>query len=173
MQLQFSLHIHKSKLIVHNAKLYHSPKSLMIMYTKILNFDHDPDPFSNVCQQYIEKAIEWETAFVNVFWHYNYFRVWHMYKLTCNLHIDSQINCACRYGHNINHAIFTLISFSILNIQTLYVYIKAPPRVCMKNTAQGGCVERQIQHEVKPSAVFVSRHPPSAVFFIQTSKAVL
>ena len=39
----------------------------------------------------------------------------------------------------------------------------------MKNTAQGGHVERQIQHEVKPSAVFVSRHPPSAVFFIHTS----
>ena len=38
----------------------------------------------------------------------------------------------------------------------------------MKNTAQGG-VERQIQHEAKPSAVFVSRHPLSAVFFRQTS----
>ena len=32
-----------------------------------------------------------------------------------------------------------------------------------------GCVERQIQHEAKPSAVFVLRHPPSAVFFRQTS----
>ena len=39
----------------------------------------------------------------------------------------------------------------------------------MKNTARGGRVERQIQHEAKPSAVFVSRHPPSAVFFIHTS----
>ena len=39
----------------------------------------------------------------------------------------------------------------------------------MKNTARGGHVKRQIQHEVKPSAVFVSRHPPSAVFFIHTS----
>ena len=32
-----------------------------------------------------------------------------------------------------------------------------------------GRVERQIQHEAKPSAVFVSRHPPSAVFFVHTS----
>ena len=32
-----------------------------------------------------------------------------------------------------------------------------------------GCVERLIQHEVKPSAVFASRHPLSAVFFIHTS----
>ena len=31
-----------------------------------------------------------------------------------------------------------------------------------------GCVERLIQHEVKQSAVFASRHPPSAVFFIHT-----
>ena len=30
-------------------------------------------------------------------------------------------------------------------------------------------VERLIQHEVKPRAVFASRHPPSAVFFIHTS----
>ena len=51
----------------------------------------------------------------------------------------------------------------------VYVLVKAPPRVCMKNTARGGRVERQIQHEAKPSAVFVSRHPPSAVFFIHTS----
>ena len=27
-----------------------------------------------------------------------------------------------------------------------------------------GCVERLIQHEAKPSAVFASRHPPSTVF---------
>ena len=39
----------------------------------------------------------------------------------------------------------------------------------MENTARGGRVKRQIQHEVKPSAVFVSRHPPNPVFFIQTS----
>ena len=32
-----------------------------------------------------------------------------------------------------------------------------------------GCVERLIQHEAKLSAVFASRHPPSAVFFIHTS----
>jgi len=32
-----------------------------------------------------------------------------------------------------------------------------------------GCVERLIQHEAKPSAVFASRHSPSAVFFIHTS----
>ena len=32
-----------------------------------------------------------------------------------------------------------------------------------------GHVERLIQHEAKPSAVFASRHPPSAVFFIHTS----
>ena len=30
-------------------------------------------------------------------------------------------------------------------------------------------VERLIQHEVKPSAVFASRHPLSIVFFIHTS----
>ena len=57
----------------------------------------------------------------------------------------------------------------ILPRKILYVLVKAPPRVCMKNTAREGRVERQIQHEVKPSAVFVSRHPPSAVFFIHTS----
>ena len=39
----------------------------------------------------------------------------------------------------------------------------------MKNTTQGGRVERQIQHETKPSAVFVLRHPLSAVFFIHMS----
>ena len=39
----------------------------------------------------------------------------------------------------------------------------------MENTVRGGRVERLIQHEVKPSAVFASRHPPSAVFFIHTS----
>ena len=32
-----------------------------------------------------------------------------------------------------------------------------------------GCVERLVHHEAKPSAVLTSRHPPSAVFFIQTS----
>ena len=31
------------------------------------------------------------------------------------------------------------------------------------------CVERLIQHEAKPSAVFASRHPPSAIFFVHTS----
>jgi len=31
------------------------------------------------------------------------------------------------------------------------------------------CVERLIQHEAKPSAVFASRHSPSAVFYIHTS----
>ena len=36
-----------------------------------------------------------------------------------------------------------------------------------------GRVERLIQHEAKPNAVLASRHPPSAVFFIYTSKAVL
>ena len=35
------------------------------------------------------------------------------------------------------------------------------------------CVERQIQHKVKLSAVLVSRHPTSAVFFMQASKVVL
>ena len=30
-------------------------------------------------------------------------------------------------------------------------------------------VERQIQHEAKPSAVFISRHAPSAIFFVYTS----
>ena len=30
-------------------------------------------------------------------------------------------------------------------------------------------VERLIQHEAKPSAVFASRHPLSAVFFVHTS----
>ena len=32
-----------------------------------------------------------------------------------------------------------------------------------------GHIERLIQHKAKPSAVFASRHPPSAVFFIHTS----
>ena len=39
----------------------------------------------------------------------------------------------------------------------------------MENTARGERVERQIQHKAKPSAVFVSRHPSSAVLFIHTS----
>ena len=38
----------------------------------------------------------------------------------------------------------------------------------MKNTARGEA-ECCICLEAKPSAVFVSRHPPSAVFFIHTS----
>ena len=50
-----------------------------------------------------------------------------------------------------------------------YVLVKAPPRVCMENTARGGRVEGQIQHKAKLNAVFVSRHPPSAVFFVHTS----
>ena len=32
-----------------------------------------------------------------------------------------------------------------------------------------GRVERLIQHEAKPSAVFASRYPPRAVFFVHTS----
>ena len=51
----------------------------------------------------------------------------------------------------------------------IHVLVKALPRVCTENTARGGHVKRQIQHEAKPSAVFVSRHPPSAVFFVHTS----
>ena len=35
-----------------------------------------------------------------------------------------------------------------------------------------GHVEMLIQHEAKPSAVFASKHPPSAVFFIHTSRGV-
>ena len=35
------------------------------------------------------------------------------------------------------------------------------------------CVERLIQHEVKPSAVFALQHPLSTVFFVHTSKVVL
>ena len=36
-----------------------------------------------------------------------------------------------------------------------------------------GYVERLIQHEAKLSAVFVSRHPPSAVFACAQAQAVL
>ena len=36
-----------------------------------------------------------------------------------------------------------------------------------------GCVERLIQHKAKPSAVFASRHSPSAVFFIHTCGGAL
>ena len=39
-----------------------------------------------------------------------------------------------------------------------YVRVKAPPRVYRKYSTRG-CVERLIQHEAKPSAVFASRHP--------------
>ena len=35
----------------------------------------------------------------------------------------------------------------------------------MENTIRGKC----LQHVAKPSVVFVSRQPASAVFFIQTS----
>ena len=46
--------------------------------------------------------------------------------------------------------------------------IKAPPRVYEKYSTRG-CVERQIQHEVKLSAVFVTRHPHKCCIF-QTDK---
>ena len=67
------------------------------------------------------------------------------------------------------------IKLEILGTTNVYIYIyiyvlvKALLRVYTENTARGGHVSRQIQHEAKPSAVFVSRHPPSAVFFIHTS----
>ena len=48
------------------------------------------------------------------------------------------------------------------------VIVKAPPRVYEKYSTRV-CVERLIQHEAKPSAVFASRYSPSAVFFICTS----
>ena len=61
-------------------------------------------------------------------------------------------------------------------VVVLSVRVKTLPCVCMENTARGGGggggggrVERLIQHEVKLSAVFASRYPPSAVFFIHTS----
>ena len=44
--------------------------------------------------------------------------------------------------------------------------------VCMKNTALGG-VKRQTQHLALPRAVFVSRHTPRALFFIQTCGGAL
>ena len=42
----------------------------------------------------------------------------------------------------------------------MHVYVKY---------STSGCVKRLIQHEAKPSAVFASRHPLSAVFFVHTS----
>ena len=48
-----------------------------------------------------------------------------------------------------------------------HVIVKALPRVLYEKYSTRGCVERLIQHEAKPSAVFASRHSPSAVFFIQ------
>ena len=45
-----------------------------------------------------------------------------------------------------------------------YILLKALPRVCMENTARGG-VSREIQHEAKPSAVFISRHVPECCIF--------
>ena len=45
-----------------------------------------------------------------------------------------------------------------------FVYIKAPPRVYEQYTTRG-CVERQIQHKAKLSAVFVSKHPPRVLYF--------
>ena len=62
---------------------------------------------------------------------------------------------------------------STLKQGMLYVRVKAPLHVCTENTVRGVCVERLILHEVKLSAVFASRHSPSTVFFVHTSKAVL
>ena len=56
---------------------------------------------------------------------------------------------------------------------SIYVRVKAPPRVCMENTVRGGGVERLIQHEAKPSAVFASRHPSSTIFFIHKQGGAL
>ena len=54
----------------------------------------------------------------------------------------------------------------------IYVLVKAPPQVCMKNTAQGGHVERQIQHKAKPSAVclvlYLSRDTLQVLYFSYT-----
>jgi len=43
------------------------------------------------------------------------------------------------------------------------------PCMCT-NTTQGEYVERLIQHDVKLSVIFTSRHTLSAVFFVHTSK---
>ena len=45
-------------------------------------------------------------------------------------------------------------------ILKLQVIVKALPRKCMENTARGECC---VQHEVKPTAVFMT-HPECCVF---------
>ena len=49
------------------------------------------------------------------------------------------------------------------------VLVKAPPVSVYGKYSTKGYVEKQIQHEAKLSAVLVSRHLPSAVFFVHTS----
>ena len=48
---------------------------------------------------------------------------------------------------------------------SLYVYVKAPLRVTYGKYSTRGGVKWQIQHEVKPSAVFARDPTPSTVFF--------
>ena len=54
-----------------------------------------------------------------------------------------------------------------------YILLKALPRVCMENTARGG-VLRDKYSTRRSRVLYLSRDTsPSAVFFVQTSKAVL
>ena len=75
-----------------------------------------------------------------------------------------EILSRCHLGNDNVYNIFygkvqTSIIPNILYHTTIPMYGKYSTR---------GRVERLIQHEVKPSAVFASRHPRSAVFFIHT-----
>ena len=55
-------------------------------------------------------------------------------------------------------------------LQTMHCPFKALLRGCTKNTAQGGMSrDEYVQHKVKPSAVFISRHAPSAAVFVYMS----
>ena len=49
--------------------------------------------------------------------------------------------------------------------KVLFILLKTPPRVLYEKYSTRGHVERQIQHEAKPSAVFISRHAPKCCIF--------
>ena len=55
----------------------------------------------------------------------------------------------------------------------LHILLKALPRVCMENIARGG-VSRDKYSTRQSRVLYLSRDTsPSAVFFVQTSRAVL
>jgi len=73
----------------------------------------------------------------------------------------------------VDDAFFGLFSKLGLLFVDLEVWVKALPRVQYRKQEHEGVVERLKQYEAKPSAVFVFRPSPSAIFSYCTSMAVL